>query len=98
MVGNPENMGDMSGMMDMMSKMMDNEGNRGMPMMQDMMSKMMPQGITMVLSKLSKEQRTEFAETMITTLMEQASEGLSKEEKSNFIEKVIKRIKPDMKK
>jgi polyhydroxyalkanoate synthesis regulator phasin len=89
------NNNDMSGMMDMMSKMMDGNENMGMPMMQDMMSKMMPQGITMMLSRLPKEQRIEFAENMVATLVEKGSEGLSEEEKKDFIEKLIKKIKPE---
>ena len=95
MMGNKSDMGDMSGMMDMMSKMMDGNENMGMPMMQDMMSKMMPQGITMMLARLPKEQRTELAIEMVEALVETGSEGLADEEKKEFIDKLIKKIKPE---
>jgi hypothetical protein len=94
MMGNPENMGDMSGMMDMMSKMMNGKGDMGMPVMQDMMSKMMPQGITMMFSQLSKEQRVDLAEELVGTIVELGSEELSDDEKKEFIEKLVKKIKP----
>ncbi len=93
-----ENKSDMNGMMDMMGNMMGENESMGMPMMQEMMSKMMPQGITMMFSKLPKEQRTKFAESMVETIVENGSEGLSEEEKSEFIEALIKKIKPDIKK
>ncbi len=95
MMGNNSDMGDMSGMMDMMSKMMGGDSNMGMPMMEEMMSKMVPQGITMMMSQLPKEQRIEAAENLVATIVEKGSEDMTDEEKKEFTEKLINKIKPE---
>jgi hypothetical protein len=77
---------DMTGMMGMMSKMM--EGDQ-----LNMMMEMMPKCLGMMLQKVPKEKRTEFVLKMVTTLVEQGSAGMSDEEKNDFVAKVIETVK-----
>lgn len=90
MTGDREGMG---GMADMMSEMMGQAGGMGMPMM-DMMSKMMPQGLRMMLSKLPKDERLEFAKEMVAAVVVQACEGLTKEEREAFLDDLVVEIRP----
>ena len=90
MMGDHESMG---GMADMMSKMMGNGGEMGMPMM-DMMSKMMPQGLGMMLSRLPKQERLEFAKEMVAIMVVKGCEGLTKEERDEFFDDLILEIRP----
>jgi hypothetical protein len=76
----------MTGMMGMMSKMM--EGDQ-----LNMMMEMMPKCLGMMLQKVPKEKRTEFVLKMVTTLVEQGSAGMSDEEKNDFVAKVIETVK-----
>ena len=90
--------GPMDGMDDIMSKMMGQGGpmgdGGGMPMM-DMMSKMMPRGLAMMLDKLPKEQRVEFAKEMVAVIVEKGCEGLSKEERDQFFDDLVISIRPE---
>lgn len=92
MMDNNQNMG---GMMDMMAQMMGGGSPHGTNMMKDMMEKMLPQGMTMILSQLSPEQRLEFAEKVVANLIEKGTEGMTKEQKEEFTDKLVKKIKPD---
>ena len=49
----------------------------GMPMM-DMMAKMMPQGLTMMMGRLPKDQRLEFAKEMVASVVEAGCEGVER--------------------
>lgn len=89
-----ENNNDMGGMKDLMSKMMGGNENTSIPMM-DMMSKMMPQGINMMFSGIPEEKRAGFAIEMIENIVEKGSDGMPEKEKSEFVDKIIKRIKPE---
>ncbi len=50
---------------------------------------MMSRGPSMALSKVPKEKRADMAVEMINSLLEQAIDGMSKEEKKEFINKVL---------
>jgi hypothetical protein len=76
------------GMMGMMS----GGQGRGMPMMPRMMTHMMPHCMHMMLPGVPKEDRVDFVLNMITTLMEQGSAGMSEEEKSEFVAKILERV------
>jgi len=94
-------------MQDMMSKMIgkvftdmtseDKQNMMGamMPKMMDgvNMMEMMPRCLKMMLPNISKENRIDFILTMISTLMEQGCVGMSPEEKKDFAEKVIEKVK-----
>jgi len=80
------------GMMGMMSQMMSGGQGKGMPMMPRMMTQMMPQCLNMMLPGVPKEERVDFVLNMITTLMEQGSAGMSEEEKSEFVAKILERV------
>ncbi len=73
-------------MMGMMSKMMEGCGP-------DMMVDMMPQCLGMIFQYIPKEKRSDFALKTISTLMEQASAGMSEEEKKDFRAKVVEKVK-----
>jgi hypothetical protein len=73
-------------MMGMMSKMM--EGDHF-----EMMMEMMPKCLGMMLPNVPKEKRVEFALKMVAALMEQSQVGMSEEEKEDFVEKVIEKVK-----
>ncbi len=88
----------MNSMMDMMSKMMGGAGQGGMPMMKDMMSSMMPQGLSMVLSGMDKQERLDFVTKMTLVLVDKGCEGLSEEEKKEFLKGLVDQIKPKKKK
>jgi uncharacterized protein YaaW (UPF0174 family) len=63
--------------------LMNNEGTeKGM--------EILPRGISMMLSRVPKEKRADLAIKMISTLIEQVTEGMSKAEKKDFIEKIKK--------
>ena len=81
-----------SGMMGMMSQMMAGGQGMGMPMMPHMMTQMMPHCLNMMLPGVPKEERVDFVLNMITTLMEQGSVGMSEEEKSEFVAKILEKV------
>ena len=76
------------GMMGMMSQMMSGGQGKGTPMM----PRMMPQCLNMMLPGVPREERVDFVLNMITTLMEQGSAGMSEEEKSEFVAKILERV------
>ena len=80
------------GMMGMMSQMMSGGQGKGTPMMPRMMTQMMPQCLNMMLPGVPKEERVDFVLNMITALMEQGSAGMSEEEKSEFVAKVLEKV------
>jgi hypothetical protein len=80
------------GMMGMMSQMMSGGQGKGAPMMPRMMTQMMPHCLNMMLPGVPKEERVDFVLNMITTLMEQGSAGMSEEEKSEFVAKILERV------
>lgn len=84
---------DMDGMMGMMSKMMG--GDMGMGMLKDneLMMEMMPQGLSMMLSRFPKDKRSDLVLKIVPDLVEQACAEMSEEEKKDFIEKLIEKIK-----
>jgi hypothetical protein len=81
------------GPMEMMSKMMEGGQEGEMPMMPQMMMEMMPHCIKMMLPDVPIEKRIDFVLTMVTTLMEQGCIGMSNEEKTDFVAKVIEKVK-----
>jgi hypothetical protein len=80
------------GMMGMMSQMMSGGQGKGTPMMPRMMTQMMPHCLNMMLPGVPREERVDFVLNMITTLMEQGSVGMSEEEKSEFVAKILERV------
>jgi len=83
------------GMKEMMAKMM--QGGEGPEsMMPEMMLKgMMPHCIKMMMPSISKDKRADLVSGMISTLMEQASNDMSDEEKASFTAKVAETINAD---
>ena len=77
MMGSGESGG---GMMGMMAR---GQG-KGMPMM--------PHCLNMMLPGVPMEERVDFVLNMITALMEQGSAGMSEEEKSEFVAKILERV------
>jgi hypothetical protein len=80
------------GMMGMMSQMMSGGQGKGTPMMPHMMTQMMPHCLNMMLPGVPREERVDFVLNMITALMEQGSAGMSEEEKSEFVAKILERV------
>ncbi|UCG93272.1 MAG: hypothetical protein JSV97_06130 [candidate division WOR-3 bacterium] len=76
-----------------MFKMM-GEGKEGkMSMMPQMMTEMMPRCLKMMLPNLPKEKRIDFVLNMVRTLVEQGSNGMSAEEKKDFVAKVAEKVR-----
>jgi hypothetical protein len=81
------------GMKEMMAKMMQG-GEEHESMMPEMMLKaMMPHCIKMMMPAVSKDKRTDIASGLIGTLVEQASKGMSNEEKVAFVAEVVESIR-----
>jgi hypothetical protein len=81
------------GMMGMMSQMMGRGEETAMPLMPGMMMEiMMPQCIKMVLPKMTKKKRIDFAMNIVSTLVEHGSSGLSEEEKRDFVSRIIQGV------
>ena len=81
------------GMKEMMAKMM-HGGEEKESMMPEMMLKgMMPHCIKMMMPAISKDKRADLVSSVVSTLMEQASSGMSDEEKATFVAKVVETIK-----
>ena len=83
------------GMKGMMSKSM--EGGHEMPhmmhhMIPHMMHHMMPHCLHMMFPGLPNEERAEFTLNMIDILMEHGTAGMTEEDKSEFIAKVLERV------
>ncbi|MBT8123974.1 MAG: hypothetical protein KJO81_04020 [Gammaproteobacteria bacterium] len=81
------------GMKDMMAKMMHGDEGKESMMPEMMFKGMMPHCIKMMMPAISKEKRADLVSNMVSTLMEQASSGMSDAEKSSFVAKVIDSIK-----
>ena len=80
------------GMKEMMAKMMKG-GEAQEAMMPEMMLKgMMPHCIKMMMPNISKDKRTALASGLISTLVEQATSGMSDKDKAAFVSKVAKTI------
>jgi len=80
-------------MKEMMAKMM-HGGEEQESMMPEMMLKgMMPHCIKMMMPAISKDKRADLVSGLISTIMAQASSGMSDEEKANFDAKVIEKLK-----
>jgi hypothetical protein len=66
----------------------------GMPLMNnegtEKSMEILPRGISMMLSRAQKEKRADLAIKIISALIEQATEGMSKAEKRDFMEKIKK--------
>lgn len=90
MMGGGEGQG---GMMGMMSEMMGGGQETETPMMPQMMMEMMPQCMKMMLPNMPKEKRIEFVLEMTAALIEQGSDGMSKEEKNDFKAAVVEKVK-----
>lgn len=86
----PERMGDM---MPMMSKMMERCKQMGAQMMPEMMMEMMPKCLGMMLPNMPKEKRIAFTLNMVAILKEKGCGGMSEEEKTEFLAKVIEKVK-----
>ena len=81
------------GMKEMMAKMM-NGGEEKKSIMPEMMLKgMMPHCIKMMMPAISKDKRADLVSSLVNTIVEQASSGMSDAEKSSFVAKVIDSIK-----
>ena len=86
---------DGSGLMGIASKMFN--GGEGMEtsMMVLMMMEMIPQDIKVMLPNMPKEKRTEFANRVMTILMNEGCRDMSAEEKETFINGLMKQIEPN---
>ena len=81
------------GMKEMMAKMMHGGKEEEFAMPEMMLKGMMPHCIKMMMPTISKDKRSDLASSLVNTIMEQASKGMSDEEKTTFVEKVVKTIK-----
>ena len=72
--------------MEMMLELM----RKDMPAMQQMMTKMMPQCLSMMLPRIGKEERVEFIPRMVAVLLEQGSDGMTEEERTDLMKRVAK--------
>ncbi len=88
MMGGEEGEAGMESMMAQMKSACGGEGG-----MSAMMMEMMPKCLGMMLSKMSKEKRVEFALKMVTTLVEQGCAGMSEEEKEEFITVLVEEFR-----
>ncbi|MBP7066763.1 MULTISPECIES: hypothetical protein [Methanothrix] len=77
---------DPGNMMEMMLELM----RKDMPAMQQMMTKMMPQCLSMMLPRIGKEERVEFIPRMVAVLLEQGSDGMTEEERTDLMKRVAK--------
>lgn len=63
----------------------------GMQKMHQMMTQMMPHCLGAMLPNIPKNERVEFALTLVGTLMDQGCAGMSEQEKREFRAKVVAR-------
>ncbi len=90
MMSAKEGEGDMK---ETMAKMM-NGGEEKESMMPEIMLKgMMPHCIKMMMPAISKDKRADLVSSLVNTIVEQASSGMSDEEKTTFVEKIVETIK-----
>ena len=90
MMGGGEGKG---GMMGMMPGVKEGGHAAEMPMMPQMMMKMMPHCITVILPNISKEKRVAFVSEMVAKLVEEGASGMTEEEKKNFQEMLMEKMK-----
>ena len=81
------------GMKEMMAKMMQGSEEHESMMPEMMLKGMMPHCIKMMMPAISKNKRSDLVSSMVSTLMEQASSGMSDEEKAALVAKVLDTIK-----
>jgi hypothetical protein len=81
------------GMKEMMAKMMHGGEEQESTMPEMMLKGMMPHCIKMMMPAISKDKRTDLVSGIVRILMEQASSGMSDEEKATFVGKVVETIK-----
>ena len=81
------------GMKEMMAKMLQ-AGEEKESMMPEMMLKgMMPHCIKMMMPAIAKDKRADLVTNLVSALMEQATSGMSGEEKAAFVAKTIETVK-----
>lgn len=81
------------GMKEMMAKMMQGSEEHESMMPEMMLKGMMPHCIKMMMPAIPKDKRADLVSSMVSTLMEQASSGMSDEEKATLVAKVVGTIK-----
>jgi len=64
----------------------------GMHMMPHMMTEMMPHCLGMMLPSMPKENRADFISKIVAVLMEKGTSGMSDEEKSECIGKIVEQV------
>jgi hypothetical protein len=92
---NKKNMEDMMGMMPDMTGGCKGPNKMSTP---QMMMEMMPQGLNMMLSRLPHERRADVLLTVIPELIEKACGDMAEQERMHFIDSLISKIKPEIKK
>ncbi|MGI9419940.1 MAG: hypothetical protein ACR2RA_19115 [Geminicoccaceae bacterium] len=85
----------LGGMKEMMAKMTQGGEGRETMMPEMMLKDMMPHCIKMMMPTISKDKRADLVSGMISTLMEQASNDMSDEEKASFAARVAESISAD---
>lgn len=80
------------GMKEMMGQMGQDDETRESMMPEMMLKGMMPHCIKMMMPAIPKDKRADLASSMVNTLMEQASIGMSDEEKARLEAKVAESI------
>jgi hypothetical protein len=81
------------GMKEMMVKMRQG-GEEKESMMPEMMLKgMMPHCIKMMMPAIGKDKRAELVSSIVSTLKEQATRGMSGEEQAAFVAKIVESVK-----
>lgn len=80
---------DSGGMKEKMSGMMQGGDDKESAMPEMMLKNMMPHCIEMMMPAIAKDKRAELVSGMVGTLVEQASSGMSDEEKRSLKAKVV---------
>ncbi|MFC2058749.1 hypothetical protein ACFLTS_03780 [Chloroflexota bacterium] len=78
--------------MGMMSRMMGGRQETSAGMMPNMMINMMPKCLDMMIPSIGKQERCDFVLDMVTTLVERGSEGMSDEEKKDFVARIVEKV------
>ncbi len=80
------------GMMGMMSGMMGGQKGEWMPSMVNMMEQMMPHCLSMMLPKMPKETRADFALKLVKSLLDNGTIEMTEDEKKAFKQNLIETI------
>ena len=80
-------------MEEMMSKMMHGGEEKESAMPEMMLKGMMPHCIKMMMPNISKDKRADLVSGLVNTIVKQATNGMSDEEKTTFVEKIVDTIK-----